>query len=359
MGDRLNVAISGYVGSGSSAVIDLLREYDCGIALDGKEEYEHTLFYVDNGLFDLGQILMNSNTPLRSDTAISSFLESMHWLNHNNFGWFGSYQNILGDQFMEMIESFVSEISQKIDGSSYSHYKYVKTSKVKMLLQAAAKIVYKRPIQKWGRTTVLDHKQMYFSMPTPEEYYGAARKLIQSYFEMCVIENKTIMIYDHLICPQQVGVVEEYFDKDFKLIIVDRDARDLYTLNKHYWYHPSVGSGKPVFPTDIHEFIDYWQRVRRYNMPYNTSKIMHVQFEELVYNYEETVDQIECFLGLEKKQHLYKKQFFDPEKSIKNTQTYLIKAKWQQEAQMIKIGISEYTYDFPFRSETSKSEMFI
>ena len=42
----MNVAVTGYVGTGSSAMIDLLREYDgVKIVPEERASYEHQVFY--------------------------------------------------------------------------------------------------------------------------------------------------------------------------------------------------------------------------------------------------------------------------------------------------------------------------
>lgn len=360
MSEKLNVAVTGYVGTGSSAVIDLLKEFDvCGVALGEDRDYEHIPFYADNGLFDLGAILMNVNSSLRSDTAISSFIDRMDWLNNNNFGWFGSYKWLVADKFEQAVKEFVEEISMPIYGVSYSHYKRVKFSLIKVLLQFAAKIVYKRPVTKWGRVYVFDKKQMYFSMPSQEEFYKAAKKFVNAYFNMCAIPNKQIMIYDHLLWPQQIKLMNDYFTDNFKTIIVMRDARDLYNLNKNYWYKPPLGSGSPVFPTNPTDFVDYWRRVRGIEgTNFDPSKVMYVHFEDLIYNYEKTVEKIMSFLNLSASQHKHKKKYFDPSRSIKNTQTFLVEEEWKKEAGIIQEMIPQYTFDFPYTINTSISEMF-
>lgn len=359
MSDKLNVAVTGFVGTGSSAIIDLLREFDnCGIALGEDRAYEHIPFYADNGLFDLGAILMNVNSSLRSDTAISSFKDSMEWLNNNNFGWFGSYKWLVGDRFESIVNEFISSISYPISGNSYSHYKYVKFSIFKVALQLAARIVYKRPVVKWGRKYIYDKKQMYFSMPTESEFYSAAKKFVNNYFEICADKNKDIMIYDHLLWPQQTHLVDQYFDKKFKMIIVKRDVRDLFTLNKHFWFKPPEGNGNPLFPTNPEDFIDYWKRLDVVYDNANHDKVLYVNFEDLVYKYDKTVAEIISFLGLSSTQHVNKKKFFDPEKSIKNTQTFTINKEWHNEIILLEKRLKENIYQFPYENNTSIKEMF-
>ncbi|WP_175384404.1 sulfotransferase domain-containing protein [Bacillus sp. FJAT-27225] len=335
-----------------------MKEFNgCGVTFGSDKEYEHIPFYADNGLFDLGAIMKNVNSSMRSDTAISSFIESMEWLDKNNFGWFGSYKWLVGNNFEKAVKNFVEEISVPISGITYSHYKRVRFSLFKVLLQLAAKIVYKRPVTKWGRVYVYDKKQLYFSMPTEEEFNNAARKFVNAYFEMCADKDKEIMIYDHLLWPQHTHLIADYFGDNFKMIVVNRDARDLYNLNKNYWYKPPVGNGTPLFPTTPEGFADYWKRVTGEKSASN-DRVLHVNFEDLVYKYNDTVQQIMAFLDLKPENHINKKQIFNPEKSIKNTQTFLINEDWRREAEILKEKIPQCTYEFPFKVQTSVSEMF-
>jgi len=359
MSKRLNVAVTGFVGSGSSAVIDLIKEFNnCGVALENDQPYEHIPFYTDNGLFDLGAIMMNVNSPLRSSTAISSFIKSMNWLNNNNFGWFGSYRWLVGDKFEKATNEFVKEISIPISGRAYSNYKKVRFSILKVFLQIAAKIVFKRKIYKWGRLYVYDKEQNYFSIPSSDEFYTAARKFVNSYFDMCAKPNKQLMIYDHLLWPQHTNLVDSYFDENFKMVVVLRDARDLYILNKYYWSKRTVGGGSALFPTNPGDFIDYWSRLMAGTQKGNSKKILFIQFEDLIYNYENSLLKIMDFLDLKAEQHINKKKYFDPDKSIKNTQTFSIRNEWKKEVEVIYEKIPQYTYDFPFENSTSLDELF-
>jgi len=355
----MNVAVTGFIGSGSSAVIDLLKEFDvCECVLE-RDDYEHIPFYSQGGLFELGAILLNLHSPHNSDMAINRFLECAHRLNDNDFGWFGSYKKYFSDKYMTAVDEFVDSISNTVDGKTFEHVIKTKFSLFKVLLQVGALIVFKRPVQKWGRVYVHDKKPVYYAMPTEDEFYAAARKLINDYFDMCASPTKRVTVYNHLIWPQHTDLVDNYFGDNFKTIIVMRDARDQFTLNKHYRYKPPLGkSGKPLFPTEPNKFIDFWKRVNRYDKMTSNKKILHVQFEDLVYNYEQTVSEIMNFVGLKEEQHVTKRKFFDPDKSLKNTQTYSVNEKWIKEALTIEEKMAEHVYKFPYEITTSLSEMF-
>ena len=56
-----------YMGSGSSAVTDLLREYE-GINTKNSD-FEYVFLYAPDGLFDLEYKLLYNNNAIRSDEA--------------------------------------------------------------------------------------------------------------------------------------------------------------------------------------------------------------------------------------------------------------------------------------------------
>ena len=64
-----------YMGSGSSAITDFVKEFE-----NVNNEYgylEYVFLHCPNGLFDLEDKLLIGNNALRSDEAIHSFLSRM------------------------------------------------------------------------------------------------------------------------------------------------------------------------------------------------------------------------------------------------------------------------------------------
>ena len=84
--------------------------------------------------------------------------------------------------------------------------------------------------------------------------------------------------------------------------MVNRDPRDVFILNKYIW----TRDGDPVpFPTDVN-FGGYYKRLRSVEKKYNHTHIHVVQFEDLIYNYDETVERIMDILGVDKTKHIEK-----------------------------------------------------
>jgi hypothetical protein len=49
----------------------------------------------------------------------------------------------------------------------------------------------------------------------------------------------------------------------------------------------------------------------------SSNNILHIQFENLIFDYDDFVKRIRTFFGLSMDEHLYPKKYFNPEISIK------------------------------------------
>lgn len=63
---------TGYMGSGSSAVTDLLSEIDGYSCTNGN--FEYVFMHCPNGVFDLEDKLLKGNNDLRSDESFRHFI---------------------------------------------------------------------------------------------------------------------------------------------------------------------------------------------------------------------------------------------------------------------------------------------
>lgn len=357
MGKR--IIVTGMFGCGSSAVWDLLSEYCSNqTGLPDERAYEQNIFYTPGGLFDLADKLLIGNDLHRSDEALKLFYREMKKLNDNDFGWFGSYKALFGNQFMELVEHFMNELKiYKVKGRYYGQYTGVRFSALKLILQIGAKLLQNRKIYKWGRQyQFIDKKEeMLLAFPDEEEFYKAAQKFVKSYLELFgTIENGNI-IYDRLLLPHNLWRVPLYFDSDIRIIYVKRDVRDLYILNKYIW--PRLHAGV-MYPNELGEFCSFWTGCRKAERRIEDERILTLHFEELVYSYDVCVKKIENFCGLSPMDHTEMKKYFDPDKSRMNTQTFLLKEEWEREAELIEKRFKEEVFAFPVRERPELSLMF-
>ena len=75
---------TGYMGSGSSAITDLMSEFKN--SSNEFKTYEYVFLHCPNGLFDLEDHLLMGNNAIKSDASIRLFEEQMKKLYNKPFG---------------------------------------------------------------------------------------------------------------------------------------------------------------------------------------------------------------------------------------------------------------------------------
>ena len=87
--NQLVVPIS-YMGSGSSAITDLVSEIKGYEAQN--DTFEYVFLHCPNGVFDLEDKLLVGNNALRSDEALHSFCDTMKQLYDKKWWCVGNYK---------------------------------------------------------------------------------------------------------------------------------------------------------------------------------------------------------------------------------------------------------------------------
>ena len=124
---------------------------------------------------------------------------------------------------------------------------------------------------------------------------------------------KSVPIYSKKLILQ----VSNYF-QDPKIIIIDRDPRDIFIeliRSKRDRYMPKSNDNFER----AKGFIKYFKSTRmEQNEIKNLDKILFLYFEEMCLNYEEKLQEIFEFTGIDKCLHVNKLQKFKPLESKKN-----------------------------------------
>ena len=352
----MNVAVTGYYNTGSSAVLDLLQEYrHVSMVPAIGRQYEHVVFYTSGGLFDLCTLLTHGNSPHTSDMVVNHFVQAMKRLNDYDMVWFGSMKKLFGDGFSHLVDEFVSEIATSKKGETSEHIISSHFSPFKAVAQFAMKIFQHRHVVQYGRAYVRDGWPVYFSMPDEESLFAAVRKFTHGYFALFDTDDApAVKLFDHLIWPQQIDEFSRCFNDDMKFIVLDRDPRDLFLISKYNSWR--LNHAKPHYPTDPQVFVEEWKRthVARFSNP----NAMQLHFEELIYDYDNAVRKIERFLGLKNEWHVAKGKHLQPEKSIENTQLFKLNDEWQQEVKPIETQLGEFLYAYPYDRKPNYNLMF-
>jgi hypothetical protein len=348
----MNVIASGYSGTGSSAIVHLLSEYeDFSDGISGS--YEHVLFYIPDGLFDLEDRLLYNNTLHMADGAINRFYSAMKRLNDNDFGWFGGYENRYGKMFMQIVDEFLEELVDfKLVGYWSDDFKL--QSSLQATIKDTAKKITGHKVTHFGKKISKNGDgYVLYSFPNQERFYRAAKEFVLKYLRMICNNQATDLVLDQILLPQNLYRLQNYFDNS-KAIVVDRDPRDLFVLSKYVW--PKITNSAVLFPENVGDFIEFYKEVRKQTRRDDPACVMTVRFEDLIYNYDETINRIESYLKIDSSRHTRKQTRFNPEKSIANTQNFRMNSHWTREVEAIRLELSEYLYEFPYILHPSINE---
>lgn len=331
---------TGYMGSGSSAITDLIAEFkDCQ---NEYKTYEYVLLHCPNGLFDLEDKLLIGNNAIRSDEAIRSFELQMKKLYNKKFWWVGNYQKIISPNFMNITNDYIKNIEQfNYQGYWYTHEEVNPKMFLKLLLRKPLKIL---TLNKLRFNKVLKYQDgMRISYINSEEFYKYSHDYIYKVIEE-ISKGKENIILDQFLLPFNLFRVDNYFDDLLKVIVVERDPRDVFIINKYIWQKKQIGV---PFPTEVKQFCQVYKKMRKSEKECHSDKVLRIKFEDLIYNYEDTITKITKFLRFKESDHINKKTRFIPELSIKNTQLFR-KDEYLEESKIIEKELKEYLYNFPY-----------
>lgn len=331
---------TGYMGSGSSAITDLVAEFkDCK---NDFKSYEYVMLHCPNGLFDLEDKLLNGNNAIRSDEALRTFETQMKKLYDKRFWWVGNYKEIIGPNFMDMVHNYLNKITQlNYDGYWYTHEEVDFKMFLKLLARKPLKLIAKN---KYCKPILKYNDGMRISFIKPEEFYKYSKEFIYNVIDT-ISKGAENVVLDQFLLPFNLFRVDNYFGDNARVIVVQRDPRDVFILNKYIW-------GKKNFripiPRDANEFCKYYKGMRESEKTITSDKVLRINFEDLVYKYDETVKQVMKHLNFTEEMHINKKTRFNPELSIKNTQIFNSSNKYDEEMKTIETELKGYLYDFPY-----------
>ena len=212
---------------------------------------------------------------------------------------------------MAIAYDYVNELSDYTYKLDFYHYKF-KKSYLKYITDRyrwAVEYLSKGKIKSANRNI----ETCYFAHPTQERFNEATKKFFNRLFEERIKgKDNPYIILDQAVSPNNTQVIHRYFNKS-KMIIVDRDPRDMY-VDDIQW---GENLDKNYQTKEAAQRYILRAKALRENIILDDD-ILYIRFEDLVVNYDDTRRRILCFLGLQESDHINKKRFLKPEISIKN-----------------------------------------
>lgn len=345
MGNNIIVP-TGYMGSGSSAVTDYLSEFSDIDVKNGS--FEYIFLHCPNGLFDLEDKLLLGNSAVRSDEAIHSFRKQMQFLYSAKNFWAGSYRKFISGDFMNYVEEFLSEITTAKMPNTYWYYQQMPENAKMQLFCYLRRLIQRITFHKVRMPMPVRYHTMEAAFPTKEEFYAAGKRLIDKVLKD-LSSGGEYTVLDQLLLPHNLYRLERYFDANCKVVVVERDPRDVFFLNKYVW---ALRGDSVAYPLTAEEFCVYYKKMRENELPASSDHVLRIHFEDMVYDYERVSNKIRRFLNLEEDSHIRKMERFNPNVSIRNTQLFARCEEHGDEFSYIEKELKDYLY--PFSTAVSK-----
>lgn len=324
------ITCTGYFSTGSSAICDLLSEYK-GFYL--KNDYELRFIYDPDGLSDLEYHLVENHNRHNSGHAIKRYKRLVDFYCGNSIAkknewYFNGKWKTLSTEYLSSLTEFSYKgawLYDYLDRGVFFHY-------------------FNSLLRKLINKDMLYNEITPCSYPSKEVFFQKTKNYLSKLFDAACDRECDVFLVDQALPPSDIQRYIPMFN-DVYVFIVDRDPRDVYFLEKYI-------RKETVIPTCVQDFCKWFEYTRRHRKyeKINTDYSHFIQFEDMIYRYEETKKCIETVLGMCSEYHKSPKTRFIPEKSINNTQIWRridTTPEQVKELQFIENTLSEYLYEFP------------
>lgn len=330
---------TGCYGTGSSAITDLLMEFD-GISCVSDNEIR--ILYDPDGISDLEYNLIENPNRHNTSHSIKKFKKRMKELDH--IWLIQRFSRYFGKGFLDTVDKYVSRITELSYHGTW-HYDvydrgklfYIASQTVQKTSMYVGKILHTAPR---ARGLIPKNEPAYLGITEEEDFLAATREFVDDIGRLVSGDNSQYIFYDQFVPPSGFSRYIRYVN-DIRIVLVERDPRDIYLMEKAVW-------GGGVAPVDQVDDFCRWYRWTRnlYEREPFPEEVLFVRFEDLIYNYEETKQRIISHFGIGHLKHRWKKKRFNPNVSVNNTHVWNKIKGCEHEINKISRELPEYCYDF-------------
>ena len=327
----MNLGVCGLGNTGSFAVIDLLREFD--EVCYNSSMHEFSIIYTPDGILDLYYHIVESPSRFQSsDIAIYRFEKLVRNIFSKSKD---KKQNEYNKKMLELSLKYIEDITQikwkGTWGRRYDFYSPLKKFWYKVFYKL--RFISDKPFKK------IAYEDMRYSY-RKDDFLLITKQYINNLIKIVNETNSNIFIIDQVFPGDNPYKCFKFLDNPYA-IIVDRDPRDLYILSKC-----EINSDSAWIPTDnVEDFIQYYKTMReKCDVDTDKERILHIQYEDLIYNYENVLTTLKEFLNIS--QHSFKESHFKKEISINNTQLFNKHVEYADDIEKIEKELKDYLFDY-------------
>ncbi len=334
------ISSTGYGSSGSTAITDLISEYSSAQSCK-YTGYELKFFHNPRGVFNLYNNLVLNYIPSARFYAIKEYKKFCR--EGATGGTSMNYEKFFHNTFLKTTDEYLV----KLCGEDYiTGYSSKKVNALQQMFRRVANKVYKIwqdtfTKKEYGVTYPGLHlfmeKEKSFLPLVDEHTFTEYTKQYFGELFTAFADNHEFANVHELIPIQMIDECAKYFE-DICIIRIDRDPRDIY-LNRKY-------RASSPFLDDVETFCKHARWLRTLTREASITRVLSLQFEDLVYHYDDTVRKIEDFCGLRAEDHINMRTRFIPELAVNNCN---LKEKYPEEEENIKIiekELGDLLYDF-------------
>lgn len=321
------LCFGGFAGSGGSAIRDIFKEFDRVHLFPN----EFRLVKERYGILDLERAIFDDKSPENIDIAIKDFI----WLTKNmdfpysRFSRIGNhYGSITKGQFIPLTQEYIKSIV----GYEYSidwhllqfkknHFQQI-THRIKKKFKAAS-----------------SPQNAYYVSLSQDEFISLTKKYISQIIISSSKSDFNAVALHNAIPPFGGSITSrsmKYFD-NVKLIIVDRDPRDIFLDLPNNKYLPNNDD----IMMKAKGFVAFSKKQRADIKHLNASQnVLFLKFEDLVFDYENVLKKIINFSDSDLGKH-NKLCFFNPD--ISKVNIY----KWHNTSGSLKKALDYIASELP------------
>lgn len=326
------IACVGFHATGAGVIDDLLRE--CENVAQGFYEAESRILHDADGVSDLEFHLVECPNRQKTAIAIERFLR---YAQDNK----RMYEKIYGKKWIPLCREYMDSIT-KFQYKGYNKRQLIIKKPYTQYLMLWYKLINRltpKEFRKPGWYNYFPNETAYHACLSEEEFIEKTRFFTE---QLCNSvpqkKNTEYIVIDQMIAGNYPERYLRYVN-DLKVIVVDRDPRDLYIHHETHKDH--------VLPKDPYHFCTYYRDNRRKYGRIDKSKVLYVSFEDMIYHYDEMVKRVFDFIGMSSIYHIAPRTHFDPSKSIRGTQLWKTHIEYSEAVTIIESELPEFLYQYP------------
>lgn len=333
---------TGFYNTGSSAITHICMEVEGVNNAEGL--YEARILYDPDCIRDLEYHLVENPHRQNTSYAIKRFKQYIDFNSNPIFNH--HYEKMCKGHFKEISYDYIRELCDVVFyGNSYQDA-YSRGKSFWIFNRIYGKIYRDYLLNRvdWGRESLLPKRNVqYGGTYDYEMFITATKKYVGSIIDYINNDYADNIILDQFVPTTGIDSYLKYFPERYpvRVIIVDRDPRDLFVLAKYYKHTKSI-------PVDsVKTFCQWFKWTRGQSERQGESDfVMRVRFEDLVYEYNKTRDLLMEFCGFDKVRNPPRYTYFNPQESINNTQVWNRYPLSEKEIYYIETHLSKYCYNY-------------